>query len=70
MKTGKTQFMDSLVDSLYSRTEKDFALSIFRVRGDTVDIFRRIFWLYFLYKKFLKIVKKPIFVVCVVLTSF
>lgn len=52
MKTSKTQFLYSLVDSLYSRTETDFARGTFRVRGDTVDInlpyadwgYRIIFW--------------------------
>ncbi|MBX2891058.1 MAG: excinuclease ABC subunit UvrB [Saprospiraceae bacterium] len=38
MKLNKTQFLYSLVDSLYSRTETDFARGTFRVRGDTVDI--------------------------------
>ncbi|GAB4499655.1 MAG: excinuclease ABC subunit UvrB [Saprospiraceae bacterium] len=52
MKLNKTQFLYSLVDSLYSRTETDFARGTFRVRGDTVDInlpyadwgYRVIFW--------------------------
>ncbi len=38
MKLPKTAFLYSLVDSLYSRTETDFARATFRVRGDTVDI--------------------------------
>jgi len=38
MKLPKTTFLYSLVDSLYSRTETDFARATFRVRGDTVDI--------------------------------
>jgi excinuclease ABC subunit B len=52
MKLNKTQFLYALVDSLYSRTETDFARGTFRVRGDTVDInlpyadwgYRVIFW--------------------------
>ncbi len=52
MKMSKTQFLYSLVDSLYSRTETDFSRATFRVRGDTVDInlpyadwgYRVIFW--------------------------
>ena len=52
MKMSKTQFLYSLVDSLYARTETDFARATFRVRGDTVDInlpyadwgYRIIFW--------------------------
>lgn len=52
MKMAKTQFLYSLVDSLYARTEMDFARGTFRVRGDTVDInlpyadwgYRVIFW--------------------------
>ncbi len=52
MKLSKTQFLYSLVDSLYSRTETDFSRATFRVRGDTVDInlpyadwgYRVIFW--------------------------
>jgi excinuclease ABC subunit B len=35
---SRTQFLYSLVDSLYSRTEIDFARGTFRVKGDTVDI--------------------------------
>ena len=38
MKIPKTAFLYQLVDSLYSRTETDFARATFRVRGDTVDI--------------------------------
>ena len=38
MKMPKTAFLYQLVDSLYSRTETDFARATFRVRGDTVDI--------------------------------
>ena len=52
MKMSKTQFLYSLVDSLYSRTETDFSRATFRVRGDSVDInlpyadwgYRVIFW--------------------------
>lgn len=52
MKLSKTNFLHALVDSLYSRTETDFARATFRVRGDTVDIhlpyadwgIRVIFW--------------------------
>ena len=52
MKLSKTSFLYSLTDSLYSRTEIDFARATFRVRGDTVDInlpyadwgYRVIFW--------------------------
>ncbi len=52
MKWSKTQFLFALVDSLYARTETDFARATFRVRGDTVDInlpyadygLRVIFW--------------------------
>ncbi|MCC7467553.1 MAG: excinuclease ABC subunit UvrB [Saprospiraceae bacterium] len=38
MKYAKTQFLYALTDSLYSRTETDFARGTFRVRGDSVDI--------------------------------
>jgi excinuclease ABC subunit B len=38
MKLSKTAFLHALVDSLYARTETDFARATFRVRGDTVDI--------------------------------
>jgi excinuclease ABC subunit B len=52
MKLSKTQFLFALVNSLYARTETDFARATFRVRGDTVDInlpyadwgYRVIFW--------------------------
>jgi excinuclease ABC subunit B len=52
MKMSKTQFLYALTDSLYARTETDFARGTFRVRGDTVDInlpyadwgYRVIFW--------------------------
>ncbi|HMX40808.1 MAG TPA: excinuclease ABC subunit UvrB, partial [Saprospiraceae bacterium] len=52
MRMSKTQFLYSLVDSLYARTETDFARGTFRVRGDTVDInlpyadwgYRVVFW--------------------------
>jgi excinuclease ABC subunit B len=37
-KIPRTQFLYSLVDSLYSRTETDFSRGTFRVKGDTVDI--------------------------------
>ncbi|MFT6865778.1 MAG: excinuclease ABC subunit B [Cyclobacteriaceae bacterium] len=48
----RNQFLFSLVDILYSRTELDFKRGTFRVKGDTVDIFlayadfayRFIFW--------------------------
>jgi excinuclease ABC subunit B len=48
----RNQFLFSLVDILYSRTEGDFKRGNFRVKGDTVDIFvayadfayRIIFW--------------------------
>lgn len=48
----RNQFLFSLVDILYSRTETDFKRGTFRVKGDTVDIFlayadfayRFIFW--------------------------
>ncbi|MFY0599354.1 MAG: excinuclease ABC subunit UvrB [Cyclobacteriaceae bacterium] len=48
----RNQFLFSLVDILYSRTEVDFKRGTFRVKGDTVDIFlayadfayRFIFW--------------------------
>ncbi len=36
---GRNQFLFSLVDALYSRTESEFKRSNFRVKGDTVDIF-------------------------------
>lgn len=38
MKLSKTKFLYSLTDSLYSRTEGEFARATFRVKGDTVDI--------------------------------
>jgi excinuclease ABC subunit B len=42
IKVGQTisrnNFLYSLVDSLYSRTETDFRRATFRVKGDTVDI--------------------------------
>lgn len=52
MKLSKTNFLYSLTDSLYARTETDFSRATFRVRGDTVDInlpyadwgYRVIFW--------------------------
>ncbi len=37
-KMNKTDFLYSLTNSLYSRTETDFVRGTFRVRGDTVDI--------------------------------
>ncbi|MBK6929835.1 MAG: excinuclease ABC subunit UvrB [Saprospirales bacterium] len=51
-KLSKTNFLYALTDSLYSRTETDFARATFRVKGDTVDInlpyadwgYRVIFW--------------------------
>lgn len=52
MQYSRNQFLFDLVQSLYSRTEIDFARGTFRVRGDTVDInlpyaeiaYRVIFW--------------------------
>ncbi len=56
IKTGQTlnrnQFLRSLVESLYSRSEIDFKPGTFRVKGDTIDIYlaysdlgyRVIFW--------------------------
>jgi len=56
IKTGQTlnrnQFLRSLVESLYSRSEMDFKPGTFRVKGDTIDIYlaysdlgyRVIFW--------------------------
>lgn len=56
IKTGQTidrnQFLRSLVESLYSRTEIDFKPGTFKVKGDTIDIYlaysdlayRVIFW--------------------------
>jgi excinuclease ABC subunit B len=38
MTLSKTAFLHALVNSLYARTETDFARATFRVRGDTVDI--------------------------------
>ena len=51
-KLPRTQFLYSLTDSLYSRTEGEFGRANFRVKGDTVDInlpyadwgYRIIFW--------------------------
>ncbi|BDD10557.1 UvrABC system protein B [Fulvitalea axinellae] len=48
----RNQFLFDLVDSLYNRTEAEFARGSFRVKGDTVDIhvayadfaYRIIFW--------------------------
>ena len=37
-KMNKTDFLYSLTNSLYSRTETDFVRGTFRVRGDTVDV--------------------------------
>ena len=37
-KIARNQFLYKLVEILYSRTERDFKRSTFRVRGDTVDI--------------------------------
>ncbi|MFZ4633960.1 MAG: excinuclease ABC subunit UvrB [Saprospiraceae bacterium] len=37
-KLSKTSFLYALVNSLYARTETDFARATFRVKGDTVDI--------------------------------
>ncbi|MDN5203855.1 excinuclease ABC subunit UvrB [Fulvivirgaceae bacterium BMA10] len=36
---SRNQFLFTLVDILYSRTEADFKRGTFRVKGDTVDIF-------------------------------
>ncbi|WP_341225689.1 excinuclease ABC subunit UvrB [uncultured Arcticibacterium sp.] len=36
---SRNQFLHSLVDILYSRTEIEFGRGTFRVKGDTVDIF-------------------------------
>ncbi|HLP12593.1 MAG TPA: DEAD/DEAH box helicase family protein, partial [Flavobacteriales bacterium] len=36
---SRNKFLMRLVESLYSRTEKDFGRGNFRVKGDTVDIF-------------------------------
>lgn len=36
---ARNQFLHSLVDILYSRTEVEFGRGTFRVKGDTVDIF-------------------------------
>ena len=56
IKTGQTidrnQFLRSLVESLYSRTEIDFKPGTFKVKGDTIDIhlaysdlaYRVVFW--------------------------
>lgn len=49
---SRNQFLRKLVDSMYSRSEIDFKMGTFRVRGDTVDIYlayndlgyRIIFW--------------------------
>lgn len=49
---SRNKFLLALVNSLYARTEGDFQRGLFRVRGDTVDIFpayldlayRIIFW--------------------------
>ena len=49
---GRNEFLRSLVDSLYSRSELEFKQGQFRVNGDTVDVFlaygdhafRIIFW--------------------------
>ncbi|MBU6339881.1 MAG: excinuclease ABC subunit UvrB [Bacteroidetes bacterium] len=51
-KISRTQFLYQLVESLYARTETDFARGTFRVKGDTVDInlpyadwgYRVMFW--------------------------
>lgn len=51
-KIPRTQFLYALTDSLYSRTEGEFARATFRVKGDTIDInlpyadwgYRVIFW--------------------------
>jgi excinuclease ABC subunit B len=49
---GRNQFLRKLVDSMYSRSEIDFKMGTFRVRGDSVDIYlayndlgyRIVFW--------------------------
>lgn len=51
-KIGRNQFLRTLVDALYSRTEHELTRGTFRVKGDTVDILlaydevmiRVIFW--------------------------
>ncbi len=35
---GRNQFLHSLVDALYSRSDAEFGRATFRVKGDTVDI--------------------------------
>jgi len=52
MKMDRDNFLRKLVDSLYSRNEYEFKNGVFRVRGDSVDVFpaysdiayRIIFW--------------------------
>ena len=39
MEIPRNQFLYSLVDALYSRTEGDFKRGSFRVKGDSVDVF-------------------------------
>lgn len=39
MKLGRQSFLYKLVESLYSRTNADLERGMFRVKGDTVDIF-------------------------------
>jgi len=49
---GRNKFLRQLVDSMYSRSEIDFTMGTFRVRGDSIDIYlayndlgyRIIFW--------------------------
>jgi len=51
-RVGRNNFLHSLVNSMYSRTDADFQRGNFRVRGDTVDVFvaysdiayRFVFW--------------------------
>jgi len=38
-KINRKKFLQSLVNSLYSRTESDFTRGKFRVKGDSVDVF-------------------------------
>ncbi|MCM4154571.1 excinuclease ABC subunit UvrB [Gramella sp. AN32] len=39
MQISRTKFLQSLVQSLYSRTEAEFTRGNFRIKGDTVDVF-------------------------------
>ena len=52
LRIGRKQFLRQLVDSLYSRNEVEFKRGMFRVKGDSVDVYlaygdrgvRVIFW--------------------------